>query len=153
MLYGLPLAVVGVVGGVPVTWLAMVVGSALVGIFSANLLSRLLPDHVAGRACGAEGGAATEFFVVRAGELVVSRQGAEVRTLGAGDAFGEVALLRTVPRTATVTARSATDLLCIGHELFVSAVTGHRSTGARAAAVVSGLLDEDFRRGQPDPLH
>jgi len=55
--------------------------------------------------------------VVESGEATVEVHGDEVGTLGAGDAFGEVALIDRRPRTATVTA--ATDLRCYGLPVFV----------------------------------
>ena len=76
----------------------------------------------------------------------------EVRLLGPGESFGEVALLHTVPRTATVAARTDTGLLCVGQELFIATVTGHRSADAGAELSIAELLDEDAHRGQPDPL-
>lgn len=48
------------------------------------------------------------FFVVADGEAIVTVDGAEVRRLGPGDHFGELALVSESERTATVTA--ATDL-------------------------------------------
>jgi hypothetical protein len=88
-----------------------------------------------------------EFFVVADGELVVSVEGREVRRLRGGDAFGEVALLRHVPRTATVVAISPSVLLTLDRDAFVTTVTGHRPTDAWAEAVVADVLAEDARRG------
>ena len=51
------------------------------------------------------------FFVVTAGEAAVSVSGNEVKILGPGDHFGELALITEGERTATVTAR--TDLHCL----------------------------------------
>ena len=62
-----------------------------------------------------EGDPGERFFVLETGSVDVSRGGEFVRTLSApGDGFGEIALLRNVPRTATVTATSDTQLLGIG---------------------------------------
>ena len=94
-----------------------------------------------------EGEPGQEFFVVADGELVVSVEGREVRRLRGGDAFGEVALLRHVPRTATVVATSPSVLLTLDRDAFVTTVTGHRPTDAWAESVVADVLAEDARRG------
>lgn len=54
----------------------------------------------------AEGSGAAGFFVIESGEARVSIDGAEVRTLKAGDYFGEIALIDGGLRTATITAVS-----------------------------------------------
>src|ERR1700691_5412796 len=51
-----------------------------------------------------EGSRGREFFVIIAGDAEVTRGGERVATIGAGDFFGEIALLERVKRTATVTA-------------------------------------------------
>jgi len=60
--------------------------------------------------------------------------------LRAGDAFGEIALLRDVPRTATVRATSAVELAVLERREFVTAVTGHRETAALAECLVEQRL-------------
>jgi CRP-like cAMP-binding protein len=59
-----------------------------------------------------EGQGGVGFFVIESGEAIVTIGGEERRRLGAGDYFGEVALLTDSPRTATITAE--TDLRCYG---------------------------------------
>ena len=59
-----------------------------------------------------EGQGGIGFFVIESGEAKVTIGGEERRRLGAGDYFGEVALLTDSPRTATITAE--TDLRCYG---------------------------------------
>ena len=66
----------------------------------------------AGDTVTAEGQAGVGFFVIETGEARVTIGGEERRRLGAGDYFGEVALLNESARTATITAE--TDLKCYG---------------------------------------
>jgi MFS family permease len=73
----------------------------------------------------AEGDAALDVFVVHDGAVVVSTAaGGEVGRLGAGDWFGEIGVLRQVPRTATVTAATAVEVSAIPGTLFVGALNG-----------------------------
>jgi MFS family permease len=76
------------------------------------------------------------FYIVASGELEVSVDGALVRRLYDGDYFGEIALLRDVPRTATVRARRDSELLTLGREDFLTAVNGYAPSLSSAEAVV-----------------
>lgn len=66
----------------------------------------------AGQEIAVEGESGVGFFVIEDGTAKVTVQGEQVRTLGAGDYFGEVALITQGPRSATVTAE--TDLKTYG---------------------------------------
>src|SRR5918911_5330844 len=66
----------------------------------------------AGDTVTSEGQSGVGFFVIEDGEAKVTVGGEERRRLGAGDYFGEVALLNESARTATITAES--DLSCYG---------------------------------------
>jgi pyruvate,water dikinase len=59
-----------------------------------------------------EGTGGAAFFIIASGEATVSSKGVDLAILGAGQHFGEVALIDGGPRSATVTA--ATDLICYG---------------------------------------
>jgi CRP-like cAMP-binding protein len=63
-----------------------------------------------------------------------------VATLGPGDYFGEIALLRDVPRVATCTAQTDVELYTLEREQFVSAVSGHSMSAAEADAVMTQRL-------------
>ena len=76
------------------------------------------------------------FYVVDSGSLQVFVDGAQVATLGPGDSFGEIALLRAVPRTATVKAGTDALLLTLDREAFVPAVSGYAPSLASADAVI-----------------
>lgn len=66
----------------------------------------------AGSTVTEEGASGIGFFVIQDGTATVSVGGKEVRKLGAGDYFGEIALMAKSPRTATIVAD--TDLRCSG---------------------------------------
>lgn len=68
--------------------------------------------YQAGHAIVTEGEGGVGFFVIAEGTAAVSIDGQEVRTLGPGDSFGEIALVTETKRTATVSAE--TDLTCWG---------------------------------------
>ena len=65
------------------------------------------------------------FYVVVDGEVEVSRFGRRLVRRGAGEYFGEVALLRSVPRMATVVARTPTSLYALEGYEFVVAIAGN----------------------------
>ncbi len=79
-----------------------------------------------------EGDRGREFFVLLEGSAVVRRGGRKVNVLGPGDFFGEIALLRDVPRTATVHALVDSELYVLSRADFLAAVLAH--TGVRAAS-------------------
>jgi len=82
-------------------------------------------DVPAGQVLTREGAAGSEFFVIIDGTVSVDHAGTTVRTLGAGDFFGEIALLDDSPRTATATAASPTKLLILSRREFKSLMDGH----------------------------
>jgi MFS family permease len=87
-----------------------------------------------------QGDAGDKFYVVADGELEVTVDGATTATLGRGDAFGEIALLRDVPRTATVTAKTPVKLLALGRDAFLEAVTASPPSARAADAIVGARL-------------
>lgn len=80
------------------------------------------------------------FYVVDSGEVEIDIGPGRPKVQGAGSFFGEIALLREVPRTATVRARVETDLLAVERDDFVGAVTGHAPSAAAAEAVVTARI-------------
>jgi MFS family permease len=83
-----------------------------------------------------QGAIGDRFYVVVEGELGVTVDGAEVATLHAGDYFGEIALLRDVPRTATVGTCVDSMLLALERDDFLGAVNGYAPSLSSAEAVV-----------------
>jgi MFS family permease len=80
------------------------------------------------------------FYVIAEGRAAVEADEAELRGLGPGDFFGEIALLRDVPRTATVRALEPLRLYTVERDEFLAAVTGHAPTRAAAEGVVTSRL-------------
>ena len=76
----------------------------------------------AGKVLVSEGSAGAEFFVILEGDASVSRHGQEVAKLGAGDFFGDLALLDRAPRNATVTAVTPMELVVLGQREFSSLI-------------------------------
>jgi MFS family permease len=94
----------------------------------------------AGEVVFRRGDAGERFYVVDGGEVIVAPDGRAPVTLSRGGYFGEIALLREVPRTATVTARTDAELLALERDVFIAAVTGHAPSAEAADAVIAGHL-------------
>jgi MFS family permease len=85
-----------------------------------------------------EGDIGDRYYVLASGAVRVERDGRLLRELhDAGDGFGEIALMRDVPRTATVTTLSETVFLTIDRSAFLTAVTGNPMVQARAETTVA----------------
>jgi hypothetical protein len=106
-----------------------------------NLAREVAPVCVrAGDVVTREGERGERFYVIVEGRFDVDEHGLERRGLGPGDFFGEIALLRDVPRTATVTARSDVVLYALDRDAFISAVTGFGPSLSAAEAVIGMRL-------------
>jgi MFS family permease len=81
------------------------------------------------------------FYIVGEGELQVVTDDVTVAARK-GDHFGEIALLRNVPRTATVTALRTTQLYALERDDFLAAVTGHPGAHAAGEALVQERLGD-----------
>lgn len=92
-------------------------------------------SHAPGEVVIREGDVGELFYVIELGEVEVAGT-----TLGPGESFGEIALLRDVPRTATVVARTALELVTLERGEFLAAVTGHEGAHAAADEVVTARL-------------
>jgi MFS family permease len=106
-----------------------------------RLASQLVPVGVtAGTTVIAQGEPGDRFYVVEAGRFEVTVDGSTARELGPGDFFGEIALLRDVPRTASVSALTDGRLQALGRQEFLDAVAGHPPSARAADAVVGARL-------------
>lgn len=94
-----------------------------------------------GSAIVVQGEAGDHYFLIVDGTFSVIRDGETVNSLGAGQSFGEIALLRDIPRTSTVTATSDAVVLVIARDDFLEAVTGHPRSLATARNIADGHVD------------
>jgi MFS family permease len=93
----------------------------------------------AGATLFARGDHADSFFMLESGQLAIELDGA-VKVEEAPGFVGEIALLRSVPRTATVRAASDVKLWALDRDDFLDAVTGHAWASSRADSVVVARL-------------
>ncbi|KQM81468.1 MFS transporter [Agromyces sp. Leaf222] len=101
---------------------------------------------VAGAVVFRQGDAGDRYYVVESGEADVLGDGRVVATLGAGEGFGEIALLRRTRRTATVAARTALELRALRPERFLAVVLGYTASAREAGEAV----DDRLGRYAPD---
>jgi MFS family permease len=79
------------------------------------------------------------FYIVGDGAFEITAEGLRT-TAHEGDYFGEIALLRDVPRTATVTALVDSRLYVLHRDDFLAAITGHEAARAAGHTVVEERL-------------
>jgi len=97
-------------------------------------------DAPPGKEVGRQGEPGDRCYLVKDGALEVYIDGKLVQTLGPGDSFGEIALLRDMPRTATVRGKTAATLYALDRRAFLTAVTGFGPSLSAAEAVIGMRL-------------
>jgi hypothetical protein len=113
----------------------------LPGMTLEHLAGRLVPLRLEpGTVVVREGDPGDRFFIVADGTVEVSEYGRAISELGPGGYFGEIALLRDVARTATVTTSTQTVLYALDRDDFLAAVTSHAPSAEAAEEVVSSRL-------------
>jgi len=119
-----------------------------------RLAGALVPVLVsAGADVMRQGEPGDRFYILDQGEADVFIDGALVRRLYPRASFGEIALLRDVPRTATVSAVTDCRLIGLDRAVFLEAVTGNPTSHAAARAVVEGRMSGSSTpsRSKPRP--
>lgn len=101
-----------------------------------------------------QGDVGDRYFVIGSGRAVVIGDGREVATLGPGEGFGEIALLRRTRRTAAVRAVDELRLHALRPDHFLTAVLGYTPSAHLAGTVVDTMLDRFTPRstGSEEPL-
>jgi hypothetical protein len=97
-------------------------------------------DAAAGEEIVRQGEPGDRFYLIKSGAVDVQIDGKLVQTLEPGDSFGEIALLRDLPRTATVKARTDAVLYALDQRQFLAAVTGFGPSLSAAEGVIGMRL-------------
>ena len=106
-----------------------------------SLANALVPVNVEdGREIVREGEPGDRFYIIESGRVEVLSDGQVINEEAAGEYFGEISLLRNVPRTATVRANGDVELRALERDDFIAAVTGHAASAEVADSVVSTRL-------------
>src|ERR1051326_4263981 len=133
---------------------------ASTGFDNAELFQGLTPEELgrleraahprhydAGASILREGQGGIAFFVIISGKVAVSRADSdgkqhEVRTIGPGGAFGEMALFTDRPRAATITAVEPTDCLALHRLEFLDELRRHPEVALRLLNSLAVRLDQ-----------
>ena len=96
-----------------------------------------------------EGETGEHYFAIADGDVTVLQKDRPIARLGRADGLGEIALMRSVPRTATAVAETRVLAYRLDRDAFLEAVTGHRAVLESAEEIVRGHADRDAARDQP----
>jgi MFS family permease len=106
-----------------------------------TLAGRLVPVTAeAGDVLVREGEASDRFYMIVSGLVEVTQDARVLRREGPGEFFGEIGLLRDVPRTATITVVEDAELMALERDDFLAAVTGHGDARLAAEDIVTRRL-------------
>jgi len=113
---------------------------AVTELLAAALQPRQFP---AGAVVLREGEPGDHFHLIADGSAAVTVRGAPRPPLHQGDCFGEIALLRDVPRTATITAQQPLHTLTLDRAEFLTAILANPASQAAADALAAQRLATD----------
>jgi MFS family permease len=134
-------------GVIPGRQLALLRGVPMLAPLPMTVLEQVAGDLVAVRYADDaliihQGDVGDRFYILAEGKATVTIDGRVVQRFGPGDWFGEIALLRDVPRTASVTAVGPVLAYALDRDAFLAAVSGDRQSRSAADAVVEARLSQ-----------
>jgi len=116
-----------------------------------GLAGALTPVTVpAGTVLIRQGDPGDAYYAIAAGELDARQDGHFLRRCGRGEGVGEIALLRAIPRTATVVAQTAATVYKLDRDPFLTAVLGHAPTQRQADRIADTRLATDAAPADSD---
>jgi CRP-like cAMP-binding protein len=116
-----------------------------------HLAAQLTPaTYQPGDVIIAEGEPGDRFYLIESGQARATAAGRHLAELGPAGWFGEIALLRPAPRTATITATTPLHVQVLARQEFLAAVTGNPDSAQRADDVVSARLRASRQPGAQD---
>ncbi|HXZ75968.1 MAG TPA: cyclic nucleotide-binding domain-containing protein, partial [Streptosporangiaceae bacterium] len=116
-----------------------------------GIAAALTPIHLpAGAVLIRQGDPGDAYYAIAAGELDVQRDGRFLCRCGRGEGVGEIALLRAIPRTATVTAHTPATVYQLNRDPFLTAVLGHAPTQRQADRIADTRLAAGAEPGRSD---
>jgi CRP-like cAMP-binding protein len=90
-----------------------------------------------------EGEAGERFYILESGSVAAAKEGRFLRRMSRpGDYFGEIALLRDIPRTASVVAEEPTVMLVLDRPGFLAAVTGNPAAASALERVAEARIED-----------
>ncbi len=112
-----------------------------------GLAAALTPvDAPAGTVLIRQGDPGDAYYAVAAGHLDIMRDGRLIRRCGRGDGVGEIALVRAIPRTATVAAQGPATVYRLDRDPFLTAILGHAPARRQAVHLTDALIAGDLER-------
>jgi CRP-like cAMP-binding protein len=100
-------------------------------------------DVPAGAVLIRQGEEGDSYYAIAAGEFDVVQDGRLLRRCGRGEGVGEIALLRPIPRTASIVAATGATVYELAREPFLTAVLGHAATQRLADDITDRFLTAD----------
>ncbi len=138
-----PVVEIGLLRSLPL--FAELPGPALEAL-AASLTPVELP---AGTVLIRQGDPGDAYYAIATGELDVQQDGRFLRRCVRGEGVGEIALLHSIRRTATVIAHSNATVYRLNQEPFLSAVLSHAQTYREASRIAGAWLAADVARDNP----
>jgi MFS family permease len=108
-------------------------------------------DVPAGKVLIQQGDPGDAYYAIAAGELDALQDGRFLRRCGRGEGVGEIALLRAIPRTASVIAHTAATVYELNREPFLTAVLGHAASQQQADRIADTRLATGAAPDNSDP--
>jgi MFS family permease len=116
-----------------------------------GLAAALTPVQLrAGAVLIRQGDPGDAYYAIAEGELDILQDGQYLRRCGRGEGVGEIALLRAIPRTATVIARTPATVYELNRDPFLTAVLGHAPTQRQADRIADARLAAGAEPGHRD---